>query len=75
MAVTDGDVYDPGGRQLLDEFGSERCGLRRTAAQTSAAAPSINLKDELQKNSCRALKMCSAVINDAGAQPHLSGGG
>lgn len=46
MTVPDGDVHDPGGRQLLDEFGSERCGFRRTAAQTSAAAPSINLKAE-----------------------------
>ena len=46
MAVANGDVHHPGGRQLLDEFGSERCGLRRTAAQTSAAAPSVDLKTE-----------------------------
>lgn len=46
MTVPDGDVHDPGGGQLLDEFGSERCGFRRTAAQTSAAAPGINLKAE-----------------------------
>lgn len=44
MAVPYGDVHHPGGSQLLDQFGSERCGLRRTTPQASTTAPRIHLK-------------------------------
>ena len=44
VAVSDRDVHHSGGGQLLDEFGSERCGLRGAAAQAGATAPRIHLQ-------------------------------
>ena len=44
MAVPYGDVHHPGGSQLLDQFGSECCGLRRTTPQASTTAPRIYLR-------------------------------
>lgn len=44
VTVSNRNVHNSGGGHLFDEFGSERRGLRGTAAKAGTTAPCINLK-------------------------------
>lgn len=59
VTVPNRDVHHPGGSQLLNEFGSECCGLGRTTSQASATAPSVHLKNKRQESPLADDSCCS----------------